>query len=471
MMAVLFRIYESVDGLLIHNSSFRGVVDLDGCSAQLVGSGGIALAIFFCTIAFLQQQWRASAAVLLLAACHCNFAASAGSHKTANPVISVETARSANDFVNSIGVNVHLNYFDTAYGNFPLLQRELQLIGIRHVRDGVHLQNADYNHEFYGRWIQLGKIGIRFNAVLDPRSKLGPVTPSLLDQVNRLAGQTIESFEGPNELDISNLPDWPSIDRSYQKTLFDSVRSMPGAESIKVIGPSMALASNGSQVGDLGDRIHEGNLHPYPAGQMPSIVFPLQVEYARGLSGGDQIVFTESGYHNALNDHSDQPAVSESAAAKYIPRLFLENYARGIPRTYLYEFLDESSDPDLTHFQQHWGLVRADGSEKPAFVSLKNLIAELSDGSNPASLRQLAWSLSAKNEQTHHLLLQKSNGEFDLILWQEVTSYDRSRQTDIDNAPLASMLTLDEEASSITLYEPSVQAQPLRTYTHVTQVS
>ncbi|MGD0938329.1 MAG: hypothetical protein ABR905_01370 [Terracidiphilus sp.] len=367
-------------------------------------------------------------------------------------------------------MNVHLNYFDTSYGNFGSVQRELTSIGILHVRDGTHLQSDDYNNTLYDRWVQLGRLGIRFDAVLDPRSKLGTVTPSLLNRINRLSGHTIESFEGPNELDISALPEWPSIDRCFQQALFLSARSMPGDEPIPVVGPSMASASNGLQIGDISDRIDEGNLHPYPAGEIPSMVFPRQVDLARTMSDNKQIVITETGYHNALNDHSDQPAVSESAAAKYIPRLFLEDYARGISRTYLYEFLDEKPDPDLTHCQMHWGLIRFDGSEKPAFTALKNLIAELRDSSTPEHHKQLGWSLNTKTEQTHHLLLERSNGEFDLVLWQEVPSYDCRSQTEIINTPLISVLTLGQEVRSIALYEPSLQAEPLQTLNHVRQV-
>ncbi|MGA7860064.1 MAG: hypothetical protein WCA11_19145, partial [Terracidiphilus sp.] len=86
-----------------------------------------------------------------------------------------ETPQSAYDFVNSIGLNTHLNYFDRIYGDFPLVERELKSVGVLHLRDGIHLQNADYNAALYGRWIQLGKLGIRFDAVLDPRSNLGPL--------------------------------------------------------------------------------------------------------------------------------------------------------------------------------------------------------------------------------------------------------------------------------------------------------
>ena len=367
-------------------------------------------------------------------------------------------------------MNTHLNYFDRIYGNFPLVERELKSIGVLHLRDGIHLQNADYNAVLYGRWIQLGKLGIRFDAVLDPRSNLGPLNSALLDKADTLAGHTIESFEGPNEMDISNESDWPSVDRSYQSGIFTSVRSMKDSSSIKIIGPSLAQASNSARVGNISSLMDAGNLHPYPAGKMPSVVFPEQIMLERIMCGDKPIVFTESGYHNAINEVNDQPGVSESAAAKYIPRLFLEDFSHGIPRTYLYEFMDEAPDPGLTDPQMHWGLIRADGSEKPAFFALKNLIEELKDSSEPTSLKQLAWALNSGDTKIHHLLLEKSNGTFDLVLWQEVSSYDLTRHTDIHNPTVAAMLTLGQQARRITLYQPVTQAGALRTFNHVRSV-
>ncbi len=375
-----------------------------------------------------------------------------------------EQALYAYDFVSSIGVNTHLNYFDRIYGNFPVVERELRSIGIRHIRDGIHLQNDDYNRALYVRWIELGKLGIRFDAVLDPRSKFGPVTPEMLERVDDLTGHTIESFEGPNEMDISGIPDWDSVDRSYQKTIFTAARSMPDSDHIVIIGPSLANASSGTRIGLTFENLDEGNLHPYPAGKIPSIVFPEQTDKAKSIFGNKEIVFTESGYHNALNDHTDQPAISEQAAAKYIPRLFLEDFARGIPRTYLYEFMDEAPDPGLKDHQMHWGLIRADGTEKPAFAAIKRLIEELNDASEPRRPLTLQWWLSQAPPSIHHLLLQKSDGEFDLVLWQEIPSYDLRRQSEIANSSLASVLTIGQQARSITLYEPSLQAASLKTY-------
>jgi hypothetical protein len=426
------------------------------CKGRLIAHGsrrGGALALLFLT--------------LIAVCCHKVYEESsvAQNHETSS-----QMARSAFDFLNSIGVNTHLNYFDRIYGNFPLVEQELKSIGILHLRDGAHLQNDDYNQALYARWIKLGSLGIRFDAVLDPRSNLGPLNPALLSRIDALSGHTIESFEGPNEFDISNQKDWPSVDRDFDRELFDSTRSIADANRIEVIGPSLAFASHSAQLGDLSNHLDAANIHPYPAGKMPSVIFPEQVDLARVMAGGKPIVFTESGYHNALNDHRGQPGVSETAAAKYIPRLFLEDFMHGIVRTYLYEFMDEAPNPALTDAELHWGLVRADGSEKPAYFAMKNLIAELSDSSEPAQLRQIDWALSTADPHIHSLLLEKSSGVFDLIFWQEVSSYDVRSQTDIENPSVHAQLTFGRAAGKITLYDPARHAEPVGSYRNVKSI-
>ncbi|HEX4029457.1 MAG TPA: hypothetical protein VHX20_03790 [Terracidiphilus sp.] len=409
--------------------------------------------------------------VLLLPLTDCHATVHDEGASSASSSFSAEMPSSAYGFVNSIGLNTHLNYFDRTYGNFPLIERELKSLGVLHLRDGVHLQGSDYNALLYGRWIALGKLGIRFDAVLDPRSNVGVLNASLLEKIDALAGHTIESFEGPNELDVSNESDWPSVDRKYQSSLFDSDKALEAANSVRIIGPSLAFASDSSSLGDVANQMDFGNLHPYPAGKMPSVIFPEQVDLEKVVCDNKQIVFTESGYHNAINEHNQQPGVSETAAAKYIPRLFLEDYAHGISRTYLYELLDETPDAGMTDPQMHWGLIRVDGSEKPAFLALKNLIAELSDSSEPSRLSPLSWALKPYAKQVHHLLLEKSDGTYDLVLWQEVSSYDTQHHADIANPDVNATLTFDLQARNIIAYEPATQTNPINGWNNVKSVS
>ncbi len=159
----------------------------------------------FISITLALRLMIALSVLLPFTACHSEIKRESAAQSSAAP--QPETPHTAFDFVNSVGLNTHLNYFDRLYGDFPLVERELQSLGVRHLRDGIHLQNADYNNMLYGRWIQLGHLGVRFDAVLDPRSNLGPLSGAMLDKVDSLSGRTIESFEGPNEMDISKKTD------------------------------------------------------------------------------------------------------------------------------------------------------------------------------------------------------------------------------------------------------------------------
>ena len=133
--------------------------------------------------------------------------------------------------------------------------------------------------------------------------------------------------------------------------------------------------------------------------------------------------------------------------------------------------MDEAPDPGLTNFQMHWGLIRSDGLEKPAFTSVKNLISELNDSVEPERLQQLTYSLSAQNAQIHHLLLQRSDGDFSMIFWQEVQSYDYEKQQEITVSSRTITLTLAHSVQTLTTYQPTTQARPLQVYTNATSVS
>src|SRR5579862_4501017 len=68
-----------------------------------------------------------------------------------------EKAASADAFVDSVGVNIHLHYQDTSYSNFPKVKQALLGLGLRHVRDG--LIDTTWQ-DYYDRHNELGQSGI-----------------------------------------------------------------------------------------------------------------------------------------------------------------------------------------------------------------------------------------------------------------------------------------------------------------------
>lgn len=385
-----------------------------------------------------------------------------------------EQAKDAQTFVDSIGVNTHINYFNTLYGNFDLLKQRLEESGIRHVRDGAVLQNDAYNNNVYGKWRALAAFGVKFNMCFDPRGSFKTPTPENMAKVLALAGPAVESIEGPNEFDVSRQPEWTDRVKNYQQTLYTAGKQVPAAQSIKFIGPSMAFVRNAPRVGDLTAMVTHGNLHTYASGGPPDDLYAKQAQQAIAMYGQRPLIVTETGYHNALTGQNSQRPVSELAGAKYIPRLYFQAFNAGIERTYLYEFFDHGADKDPAQMNQelHFGLVRNDGSPKPAFTALSNMIAILRDTPGGAATSgSLAYQLDGQTQSLTHTLLRKKNGVYYLALWQEVPSWDEKALKDLAVQPVELQVAFQKPFRRVNLYNPMSGTRPIQEWNKAAKLS
>ena len=379
--------------------------------------------------------------VLLIALGGCNLAGTPEQELEAQGEAKLERVKAerADDFVDSIGVNTHLEFTDTVYGEFDLIASKLTKLGVRHIRDGAYTAKGySSKHPYYKKCRALAKEGVRFNLLVNVKTSYTKGTDfAKLDDVYRWCGGAVISFEGLNEPDIRGLKGWASTTRDVQKKLYQAVNSDNELKKVKVLGPSVTWKTK--EVGDLSRYLDYGNWHPYPGGRCPSCTDP----YGNGLdsylpkhrkpSGDKPMIMSEAGYHNAVNmGKTDHRPVSEKAAATYLPRLLLEHFNRGFVRSYLYEFIDIRSDKGKDERDKNFGLLRHDGSEKPAYKALENLISLLEDPGADFNLGTLTYALTGETSKVHQTLLQKENGTFYLALWQARSSYDTGARA---NAP------------------------------------
>lgn len=389
----------------------------------------------------------------------------ASSHRSVRPV-SVANARA---FVDSIGVNTHLHYADTAYANYPMVRRRLRELGVKHIRDAV-VASAPYQPP---RLEGLARVGIKANLIVHKPAK-GYGKAFLEEQMavlRRRARATAESIEGPNEYDTMGDPNWVATLRDYQHYLYRAASSHPELDELPVLGPSLVSPASHVSLADVSPHLDRGNIHPYPGGQAPHFsnfgrTLAEALDDARMNSGTKPIVATESGYHNATAGDSEHPPASERAAGIYIPRLLLEYFRRGVERTYLYELIDEKPDPRATDPEQHFGLLRTDFSPKPAYVALKNLIALLSDGPGTPS-GSLRYRLEGETEGVEQLLLRKRDGSFYLALWQSASVFDIERREDLHPPARAVTVTLQQPVEVAERYRPGKSSSPLARYANV----
>lgn len=338
-----------------------------------------------------------------------------------------EQALQADSFVDSVGVQTHLTYADTGYYKlWPSVLQELKGSGIRHLRDGLWNWgiSAPYNAEHQA----LAAAGIKttYGISLDYT-----MTPQVIQTLASAAGD-MEALEAPNECDAGTNCGGGGVAGINNVVAFMPYMAAAGKLlHVPVIGPSFTIPGSYASAGNLSSSMTSSNLHVYFGGTNPGNA---------GWGGGDgqgnrygsmafwldqvnqeatlPVQITETGY--IVYPSTNIPyTLPESVEALYTPRTLLLAFNHGVQRTFLYELLDEVSSPG-------YGLLRCDGSEKPAFAAVKGLLNLLTDPGAKFVPGKLNYTISGGDATLNHTLLQKRDGSFWLVLWSEQSSYDAS---------------------------------------------
>jgi hypothetical protein len=402
-------------------------------------------------------NYRLILSAIALLACLCGPGARFASAQGI-PIPRPEQARCADDFVDSIGVNTHLGYTGSIYARYDsLIKPRLKDLGVRHIRDGF------FQEKLLPKYADMAGTGIKLTLILRPERAVSQAKSVL---------PYLDAIEGQNEPDHG---DWVDATRKEQKQLYQALRKDPMTRGIKVLVPAMANTRDSAlKLGSLVDALDIGNFHPYAAGKPPTsggwgISLLEAIRRARTVCGGQPLWATECGYHNRLEE-AGHPGVTETAMAKYFPRLFLTHFNLGIERSFSYELADLKPDPAMQDIREHFGLLHNDGSPKPAYTALQNTITLLKDPGPDFKPGALSYALGGDLTDIQHTLLQKRDGTFYLILWQEATSYDIKTHTDLPVQERPVTLILETPIRQMFLYRPNVRIVPITLYNRPRQV-
>jgi hypothetical protein len=400
-------------------------------------------------------------------------------------------------FVSSVGIATHFSYDDLLPYGHDRDKTIASLIasGARFVRDGLSVSvNGESNDKYWGTMRTLTDSGMKLVLVTYP-TRLGgtEVDPypykdqrPLDTAVARVGAANILAFEGPNEVDNNNEA-WGGKQaygeraRTYQASMYAHAKKL--APSISVLGLTVTSAAGAQAVGDIGAISDALTLHPYPDGDVPTAhLTRMERDFAALNSAKKPWWVTETGYHTSPNatEALYQPGVSDIAQSKYVPRLYLDYFAAGIPYTSVYELIDEHDDK--TNAEANYGLMYYDGEPKPAYGALKNLLGLLADRGAPFTPASLDYTLTGATGTIRQSLFGKRDGRFYLVLWNDVPVYRPKAVTglegrvrkyweriagadkdvrDVFNAPVPVTLTLAKKARALTLYAPLRGAVPM----------
>jgi hypothetical protein len=371
-----------------------------------------------------------------------------------------EQATAAAAFTGSVGVVTHLSYTNTPYyTQFPQILADLKSLGVRHIRDGYYPW-AESNPIVQAHQ-QVGAAGIKCDFVV-PYDLT--TTPQAIEQFAPMVTD-MESLEPPNECDVSGGCDGTGASAIDNLVAFlPVVKTAADTLNVPMLGPSFVNQESYSEAGNLSSEMTVNNLHIYFGGRNPGSAgwgaddaegnsygsFAWWLDQAQIDGPGMPSEITETGYISSSTT-STPYTLPDSVEASYAPRTLLLAYKNGFKETFLYELIDEVSSPG-------YGLMNSDLSPKPAFTAVENLLSTLSDsglsdGGSSFTPGSLPYQLSGGDSNLNHLLLQKSDGSYWLVLWLEVPSWNPASAAPVAVTPESITLELNGAYSAATAYQ------------------
>ena len=379
----------------------------------------------------------------------------------------------AEDFVESIAVNggpfEKRRLADGRWEGNLYEPRELFELGVRYYRAGVMHDIVPQNQPELAEqaWLKYGARPILLVDAVKARTvrtewlgvKADGDFSALCATLRRYAPGLIAGVEGPNEVNNKfgqdlNLRYKGRTDEEaatvYQRDLYSAVKADPELRHIPVIMYTSIFSDY--MLGGKTDAFDYMNMHSYQADWEveASLYFNMSRAWNLLPRGATIKPFlpTECGFDVRPDPKTGRGLPSQlRTQAIGVPMIFAEYFRYGIPRTCL--FAVQNTDA--------YGLLEGDWkTRRPSWWALQSFIRILSDAKWDAKRRQwiggrdfeprvLRFKMPDAPETVHTLTLQKADGRWCLLIWNDIRN--RIGDRDLENADVPVELAFKDGTS------------------------
>ena len=357
------------------------------------------------------------------------------------------TAISATAFIDTLGVNTHLDFGGT-YANLTQVEANLNYLGLPNVRDSAEAASDAQT------WLQVSHAtGVKFDDYIAETSQAGMQTD--IGFMTQLAGEGIlKAVEGGNEEDDSypqSLGNTVAATALVQRQLF-ALGQQLGLPVINMSFGSGWTAANNWQgdygsVGDLSAYATYANAHTYPnVGQLPNAAITALNSDAELAAASRPVLTTEIGWTTT--------SFNATAIAQCAVDATLDGIVDGDAGMYFYALYDDSSGT--------FGLFNSDGTARPVATALHDLTTLLADpGATAATFTpgSLNYSLSGTESTDNATLIEKSDGSYWIGLWNE------------GGTTHTVTVTLPAAATQITVFDPVTGTTSIESASNASTIS
>ena len=362
------------------------------------------------------------------------------------------TAAAVASFLASVGINLNIN--PSTEGS---VVSKLAYVGINQVR-----VQAPTSGSAAQSFAAIGSAGIKFDMITTTWDL--PITQAMLNTMFSyidVDAAYVQSIEGPNEVqndpDTYNGQSGAAAFQALQQTLYAMVQSDSNLSNSSTQTPVLSYSNTpGPTPAGYTSPLNAtdyASVHAYgqPAVLPWEVIQPtLQVS---SIAPGKPVVLTETGL-STVNTSQGAPEMQQ---AVYDLDALFDGFLLGATRTYLFNLVDFNSGAGDTNFSGWYGLFATDGAIKLTGQAMHNLTTILADpgGSAGQPTDQLGFTLNGLPANSHSLLLEKSSGVFDIIVWTENNSLYNAQTHTLSLAPITPWtLSFDNGAQNVTVYDP-----------------
>jgi hypothetical protein len=413
--------------------------------------------------------WRGSiASVVVAAVALCCVAVTPGTGASEQKVDQSAQVMRADRFIDTIGVNIHMQYLDGPYGDVGKVMELFRFLGIRHARDVV----PDGARGIVRR---MAYDGIRFNLfVSGDWRKAG--TLEYIRHLEANVPNSVASIEGYNEIN-----NWQqtfegrsgaSAAVAAQKSLYAAIKAHPELKHIPVIdltGFEMIKEPGFDYGRSLDGFADVMNVHAYAQnGFQPGPWIRAGIPEHYGVANGNlPKTLTEFGYASAPESGWLMIGVDELGQAKGVVNGLFGAALAGYHRTYLYELLDQKPDPEFKEREFHFGLFNNASKPKLVAKAIRNIVTVLKSeaGKETAAvpMKGISYEEAAKPEErvpVRTLQLSRPNGALIVAAWRETLFWDRATARPVEAAPVKAEISFGRACTSIMRYDVLNSSEP-----------
>lgn len=385
---------------------------------------------------------------------------------------------SASGFINSIGVNTHAAFGWTDYNNLAMMTDDLKYLGVTHLRDALAtspaaqpvvdgLAAAGYKFDLLvsSALPAQGATGLQnYVASLEKFLASHPGSISAIEGLNEANNQPF-SYDGSSSLTAA---------AQFQSALYQAVKADGALSSIPVFNLSLAYndAQGYSELGNMSGSVDYANAHAYVStGSAPASSLAATLSAVETAAPGKPVVITETGYTTQAD--TQYVGVDETVQAKSILNTLVDAYKAGVSSTYLYELFDRNSSTGDSNPENKYGLFHSDGTPKLAATAIHNLTSILADdgtgGDQPTAA--LNYTLSNMPDSGSSMVLGKSNGAYELVVWAEPKLWNDANDSELSNPTQTVTVDLGGVHHSVHVYDTLTGTTAIASYTDVSTIT